>query len=187
VLVPSASVVLGGTTLGMGGLMVRVLLTCWLAVVASATAGAQHRTIKDSIVGTWSLDSVTAELADGRKTEPFGPQPKGIMIFTADGHFSLFQSRAELPKISANDRAKATPDEAAALVSGAIAYYGTYSVNEDEKSLSVTLDGSTFQNLLGPPQKRIVTSIDAKELKFANPRTPSGMTLQTEWKRAQGR
>ena len=167
--------------------MVRVALACWMTAVACiATASAQQRTIKDDIVGAWSLVAVSAELADGRKTEPFGGQPKGIMIFTADGHFSLFQSRAELPKITANDRAKATPDEAAALVSGSIAYYGTYSVSEGDKSISVTLDGSTFPNLLGPPQKRLITSLDANELKFANPRTPSGMTLQTVWKRAKG-
>lgn len=168
--------------------MMRVALACWLTAVASiGTADAQQRTIKEDIVGSWSLVAVSAELADGRKTEPFGPQPKGIIIFTSDGHFSLFQSRAELPKISANDRAKATPDEAAALVNGSIAYYGTYTVNESERSLSVTLDGSTYPNLLGPPQKRLITSLDANELKFDNPRTPSGMTLQTAWKRAQGR
>ncbi|WP_157786072.1 hypothetical protein [Bradyrhizobium yuanmingense] len=34
-------------------------------------------------------------------------------------------------------------------------------------------------------QKRLITSLDASELKFANPRTPSGMTLQTVWKRAE--
>jgi len=100
----------------------------------------------------------------------------------------LFQSRAELPKIASNDRAKATAEEAAAIVAGSIAYFGTYSVDEGERSLSVTLDGSTFPNILaGSVQKRLITSLDTNELKFANPRTPSGMTLQTVWKRAEVR
>ena len=104
------------------------------------------------------------------------------------GIFHLFQSRGELPKIAANDRTKASPEEAGAIVGGSIAYYGTYSVNEAEKSLAVNLEASTFANLLGgPAQKRLVTSLNATELKFANPRTPSGMTLQTVWKRAQAR
>jgi hypothetical protein len=33
-------------------------------------------------------------------------------MFSKDGHFSLLQSRAEIPKIAANDRAKAAAEEA---------------------------------------------------------------------------
>ena len=161
-------------------------LACVLGFLCAGSAGAQQKPIKDEIVGVWSLVAVTAELANGSNAEPFGANPKGIIIFTPDGHFSLFQSRGELPKIASNDRTKASPEEAAAIVGGSIAYYGTYSVNEAEKSLAVNLDASTYANLLGgPPQKRLVTSLSATELKFANPRTPSGMTLQTVWKRAQ--
>ena len=151
-------------------------------------ANAQQKPIKDEIVGAWSLVTVTAELANGTSADPFGANPKGIIIFTPDGHFALFQSRSELPKIASSDRTKTTTEEAAAIVGGSIAYYGTYSVNEAEKSLSVALEGATFANLLGSPaQKRLVTSLTASELKFANPRTPSGMTLRTAWTRAQSR
>src|SRR3954451_22650025 len=96
----------------------------------SGAAVAQQKTIKEQLVGTWLLVAVSAERADGSKGEPFGANPKGIIIFTADGHFSLLQMRAELPKIAANDRGKATPEEAAAIVGGSIAYYGTYTVSE---------------------------------------------------------
>ena len=165
-----------------------VLVVCLIGSFLGGSASAQQKSIKDEIVGTWSLVAVTAELANGSNAEPFGANPKGIIIFTSDGHFSLFQSRGELPKIASNDRNKASPEESAAIVGGSIAYYGTYSVNEADKSLAVTLDASTFANLLGgPAQKRLVTSLNATELKFANPRTPSGMTLQTVWKRAQTR
>ena len=165
--------------------MLRAVSLCVIATLMAGLAQAQNKLIKDGIVGAWSLVAVTADLANGSKSEPFGADPKGIIIFTPDGHFALFQSRAELPKIASNDRAKATAEEAAAIIGGSIAYFGTYSVDEAEKSLSVTLDGSTFPNLLGgPAQKRLITSL-ANELKFANPRTPSGMTLQTVWKRAE--
>ena len=163
-------------------------LGCLVACLAVGPANAQQKSIKDDIVGAWSLVAVTAQLANGSSAEPFGANPKGMIIFTPDGHFALFQSRSELPKLAANDRAKATAEEATAIVSGSIAYYGTYSVDEADKSLSVSLDGSTFANLLGgSAQKRVVTLLNATELQFANPRTPSGMTLQTAWKRAQAR
>jgi len=37
----------------------------------------------------------------------------------------------------------------------------------------------------GAEQKRFITSLTADELKFTNPRTPSGETLEFVWKRAK--
>ena len=148
-------------------------------------AAAQQSSIKDQLVGTWILVSVVNEAADGSKSEGFGSSPKGVIIFANDGYFSLFQSRAEIPKIAASDRAKATPEEAMAIVGATIAYYGTFSVTDD-KTISVKINASTFANVAGgPEQKRIITALTADELKFTNPRTPSGVTLHTVWKRAK--
>jgi Lipocalin-like domain len=162
------------------------------AVFGAALLGggvfAQQKSLKDQLVGTWMLSAVTAERADGSKAEPFGADPKGIIIFTADGYFSLLQSRPDLPKIAANDRAKATPEEATVVVAGSIAYYGMYSVNEADKTIAVKIEQSTYTNVMGgPEQKRIITSLTADEMKFTNPRTPAGVTLLTAWKRAAAR
>jgi hypothetical protein len=154
--------------------------------VSCFSAIAQGRPIKELLSGAWTFESVMAESADGTKSVPFGANPKGIIIFTLDGHFSLFQSRAEVPKIASNDRTKATPEEAAGVLAASIAYFGTYSINEPEKSLMLKINGSTFANLLGgPAQRRNITSITQDELKFTNPRTPSGVTLHTVWRRAK--
>jgi hypothetical protein len=80
-------------------------------------------------------------------SEPFGSNPKETLIFSEDGHFALFQSRAKLPKIEANDRFKATAEEAKAILQGSIAYYRTYSVSEADKVIYVKLEASTFPNL----------------------------------------
>lgn len=151
-----------------------------------APAGwAQNRPIRDSLVGPWIFVSVIAEQADGTRTEPFGQEPRGIIVFTAEGYFSLFQSRAEVPRLSTGDRARATAEEAQGIVSAAIAYFGTYTVNEADRTLSLRLVGSTFSNLMGPgEQRRVVTAISDTELRFTNPRTPSGLTLHTVWRRA---
>jgi hypothetical protein len=163
----------------------KVLCLCLITSLSFSRPAAAEETIAKRIVGAWTLVAVTAERADGSKTEPFGTNPKGIIIFTDSGNFSLFQSRADLPKLAENDRGKATAEEARAVVGGSIAYYGTYSVNEADKSLSVTLDGATFANLLEGVQRRDITSLTADELKFSNSRTPSGMTLQTVWRHAK--
>ena len=73
-------------------------------------------------------------------------EPERCDYFSNDGHFSLFQSRAQIPTIATNDRAKATPQEAQEIVAGAIAYYGTYRVSEGEKTVFVKIAASTFAN-----------------------------------------
>jgi hypothetical protein len=167
-----------------------VLSLCAVTLLSLAfrpdRAASQQSSIRDQIIGAWTLVAAVNERADGSKVDQFGPNPKGIIIFAREGYFSLFQSQAEVPKLAGSDRAKVTPDEAMAVVRAAIAYYGTYSVNEAEKILSVRIEGSTFANLAGGgEQKRIITSLTANELKFTNPRTPNGSTLHTVWKRAQ--
>src|ERR1700749_1330323 len=109
----------------------------------SDVASAQQKPAKEQIVGAWTLVSVTSEMDDGKTAEPFGSSPKGVIIFANDGQFSLFQSRAELPKIAANDRAKATPEEAQGIVASSIAYYGTFSIDEGTKIITVNLAAST--------------------------------------------
>jgi hypothetical protein len=164
--------------------MNKALLGVGLSLALSGVAFAQQKFAKEQIVGAWTL-AVTSEMDDGNKGEPFGPSPKGMIIFSKDGHFSLFQSRAEIPKIAANDRAKATPEEAQSIVASSIAYYGTYSIDENTKVMLVNLAASTYANVAAiPNQKRTITLLTSDELKFDNPRTPNGMTLRTTWKRA---
>lgn len=141
--------------------------------------------IKELLPGAWTFVAVIGEHADGSKSEPFGKDPKGVMIFTRDGHFSLFQSRAEVPRIASNDRAKATTDEAIGIVASSIAYYGTYEINETDKTLVVKIEGSTLANMSGQAQRRIITALSQDELRFTNPRTPAGVSLHTVWRRAK--
>jgi hypothetical protein len=133
------------------------------------------------LVGTWTLVAVENVRADGSKVEMFGSHPKGTMMFSSDGHFALIQMRADLPKLASNSRDAGTPEENKAVVQGSIAYFGTYSVNESDKVITIKLDGSTFANL-GGEQKKIITYLTADELKFF-PQTLS-LTLEVYWKRA---
>jgi hypothetical protein len=163
----------------------KAFLAIGLGLTLSGVAFAQQNSAKEQIVGAWALVSVTSEMDDGKKGEPFGFSPKGIIVFSGDGHFSLFQSRAELPKIAANDRTKATLEEAQAIVASSIAYYGTYSIDENTNVMLVNIAASTYANVAAiPNQKRAITLLTSDELKFDNPRTPNGMTLRTRWKRA---
>ena len=148
-------------------------------------AVAQQKSIKDQIIGTWLLVSWIQTRADGSKNLRFGDNPKGINTFSADGHFSLVQMRADLPKISSGDPLKPTPEEAVAIVQGAIAYFGTYTVDEASRTLNVDIAGTTLVNQLGIVQKRNIDSIGANEMRYSNPNSVGSLgKIELVWKRA---
>jgi hypothetical protein len=149
------------------------------------TAWAQATSVKDQLVGAWSFVSVVSQSDDRTRAEPFGASPRGIIIFSPDGRFSLFQSSTNVPRLAASNPARATSEEAGAVVRESIAQYGSYTVNEAAREFSLTLEGSTDTNLMGStPQRRIITTLTLTEFAFSNPRTPSGVTLHTVWRRA---
>ena len=150
---------------------------------AMGDATAQEKSLKEQLVGTWTYVSSTTTRTDGTKTAD--SNLKAIVIYTSDGHFAFVSVRDDLPKFASADRARATAEEAKAVVAGSIAYFGTYSINEADKVLTAKVEGSTYPNLLGTDQKRIITSLTTDEMKFTNPRTPDGRTLEFVWKRAK--
>jgi hypothetical protein len=68
-----------------------------------------------------------------------------------------------------------TPAEDKATVQGAIAYFGTYTVNEADRSYTNHVDGSSYPNWNGTDLKQVVESITADELKIRNPAPSYGV------------
>jgi hypothetical protein len=147
-----------------------LLLFLGLGLPAGDALGqAKVKISKEQLVGEWANVSVQVERSDGNKVETFGPNPKGVLIFTADGHYALVLTRPDLPKIASKDRLKATPEEYQAVVQGSLAHFGTYSVNEAEGTYILHVESSTYPNDTGTDQIRIVTSLSRDELKVTNP------------------
>ena len=69
----------------------------------------QQKSVKDQLVGSWSLASWECTNPDGTKWQGFGSNPKGVNHFTADGRFFVIYARGDLSKLKLNDRAKVTP------------------------------------------------------------------------------
>jgi hypothetical protein len=159
--------------------------TAFGLTLISSSAIAQQKSLKDQLVGTWMLSSWEQTYPDGRKDQAFGSAPKGIHSFSPDGRFALIFLRPDIPKVASNDRVRPTTKEAMAIAKGAIAYYGTYSVNEADKTIALNLEGTSYSNQIGLPQKRIITLISASELKYENPRSTSGGQIRVGLKRAE--
>jgi hypothetical protein len=147
-------------------------------------ATAQQKSLKEQLIGTWTLVSWEQSAPDGSKTNRFGANPKGVNVFTADGRFFLMFARADLPKLASGDPRKVTPEEAQAIAVGAISYWGTYTVDEATKAVSIRLESSTLPNQLGTEQKRNIVSLTADELKYTNPNPVIGGKIEASFKRA---
>jgi hypothetical protein len=152
-------------------------------LLLSATCGevlAQAQT--PSIVGVWTLVSVTVD-RDGNKSQPFGPNPKGLLIFERDGHFSLVAMRNDLPKVASNNRMTGTPSENREIVRGSTAYFGTYTASDADRMFTLHVDGATFPNWVGTDQKRIFT-ITGDQLRYTNSSRSGGEgTSLVVWRR----
>jgi hypothetical protein len=92
--------------------------------------------------------------------------------------------RPDLPKVASNNPETATPEEAKAIAAGSISYFGTYTVNEADKTLTLHVEASSYPNVAGE-QKRTISSLTADELKYGNPTSTSGGEIQYVFKRAK--
>ena len=148
-------------------LSLSVITACGLALLPGS-AVSQQKSLKDQLVGTWTPVSWEQDVAGGGKLQRFGANPKGVTVFEANGRFIQMFMRPDLPKIASNNLSSPTPEEGKAIVGGAIAYYGTYSVDEAAKIVSYRIEASSFPNQLGIEQKRTITSITPTEMKYIN-------------------
>jgi Lipocalin-like domain len=141
----------------------------------------------NDIVGTWTLVSITLE-RDGKKTDFYGPNPQGQLIYDATGHFSVIITRSDLPKFASDNRVAGTPEENKAIVQGSLASFGTYSVNETDKTYTQHVESCTFPNWNGTDQKYSF-DISGDELSIqvvSGPLTSIGTgTAYVVWKRAK--
>src|SRR5262249_48287800 len=84
-------------------------------------------------------------------------RPKGAAMYDAKGRFTFMIMRSDLPKFVSNNRAQATAEEGKAVAQGMIVFYGTYTVNDGV--LITRIEGSSYPNIIGGEQKRIIISL----------------------------
>src|SRR5262249_49722234 len=132
-----------------------------LALHAEPAAAAPKAKIKKAqLVGAWTLVSNSAPNAVIQN----GPND-GYLIFERNGRFSFALLSSNVPKFASNNRNTGTADENKAAVQGSISYFGTYSVNEAEGTLTFHVERCSYPNWNGTDQLRLITSLTAQEFK----------------------
>jgi hypothetical protein len=98
-----------------------------LCAGATATSGtmAQQKSLKEQLVGTWLVAAVDNIRPDGSRFQSLGPNPKGIMMFDANGWFSFQLAQPGRPKFASDNRLQGTAEENKATVQGSLSYYAS--------------------------------------------------------------
>ena len=156
-----------------------------IGIACSASSGlAQQKTLKDQLVGTWTLVSAEAMEPSGNKLPLVrGGNLKGLQIFTDSGKVS-FQIIGDHAMVASKDLLKMTPDELKATAESVLSYFGSYTVNEADKSYTIQIDASTFANQTTAPARRLV-EINGDEMKVINSGRLAGGQTIIVWKRAK--
>lgn len=176
----------------------RNILTTWTTSVLgvglmSGTAFAQGepqqaaspKSMKELIVGSWTLLLVDTVAADGARNPNYGPHPRGLTIFTPDGYYSLQAMSDIRPKFAANDKLKGTADEYKAAVLGMISFFGRYTLDEEKKMLTLHLDSSSYPNWDGTTQTRPITVLTGDLLTWITPVSSAGGRAEVSFRRAK--
>jgi hypothetical protein len=155
-----------------------------LALLAGAASDAGAQTIKQRLVGTWSLISIMNTRPDGSKYEAFGPNTKGILMLDRGGRFSLQLMGDARRKFAANNRLDGSPEENKAAVHGTLAYFGTYSVDGKDHVLVFHVERGSFPNWDGMDQRRSII-LTGDQLTWKNAGASGGGSGELVWQRAR--
>jgi len=148
-----------------------------LAMLPGSISFAQQGSLRQQLVGTWTL--VSCEFSPNATF--CGGNPNGILIFDASGRYAWMNAARGRPKDAtafAANRADVTPEYYKAIAQGLVANFGTWSVNEGDKTLTRKFEGALFPNVEGTETKESV-SLTGDELKI------SGGAISAVWRRVR--
>jgi hypothetical protein len=152
-----------------------------LALLPSSIA-AQQGTLKQQLVGTWTLVSCETTVNDIK--QPTCVNPNGILILDANGRYALVQAARGRPKPATTgpqNRLDVTPEYYKAIAQGVGANFGTWSVNETDKTMTVQVEGALFPAFEGAEAKLSV-NLTGDELRYAPSNNPAAVSV---WRRTK--
>jgi hypothetical protein len=108
--------------------------------------------VRRKVVGTWRLVLEENTLKDGSKTHDFGPNGKGFLMYSADGHMCAVEMNPDRPKW--RNPAKPTPEEKTSAFDGSYGYCGAYEIDTKHNQLIHLPEVSTGPGYVGTRQIR---------------------------------
>ena len=119
-----------------GALIMALAVASLVNVHSAKTQEAGHLSDRERLIGAWHPEHIDSPQPDGKPSDI--PQPKGMLIYTRDGHMSV---QLMYPK-SANSQSNQY------VLDGYEASFGSYDVDEARNALTHHVQGSNTRDLL---------------------------------------
>ena len=130
-------------------------------------------TTNEHFIGTWKLVSFEVRRSDGDITLPWGKDVGGTLMYDSNGRFSVQLTQNGRTEFASGDMQSGTEQEIRSALGGYVAYYGTYDIDETERTMTHSVEGSLFPNWIGGSQTRFF-EISSDRLTLTTPPTQFG-------------
>jgi hypothetical protein len=125
---------------------------------------AQQGSLRQQLVGTWTF--VSCDPPAHATRQPFCVNSSGSYNLDANGRYTVVIAARGRPKgTPIANRADVTPEYYKAIAQGMVAQFGTWSVNEADKTLTQHVESALFPNGEGA-DARYSVSLTGDELKL---------------------
>jgi Lipocalin-like domain len=137
-----------------------------------------------SLAGTWTLAAADDLKPDGTRVPAYGPNPQGLLVFLADGRYSLQIYRSDRVPFASGNKRQGTPAEYQAASLGMSSHFGRYVVDAAHATLTFQIEHASFANWNGTSQKRPF-ELTGDELSYRVPAAPDGNVPVSLWRRVR--
>ncbi len=161
--------------------LVSVACLALTSTVFPQAAASKATTVSD-LVGTWTLSAADDLRPDGTRVPAYGPSPRGLLVFDADGRYCVQIYRAGRPKFVAGDKRHGTPAEHEGASLGMSTHFGRYRLDPLAGTLAFHIEAASFPNWEGSDQTRPFT-LTGDELSWRVPVTRDGTQPISVWRR----
>jgi len=149
------------------------LIVGTFALVIGLAGGGVAQTFPNGqspVVGNWKLLKVETVNENTGEGSPvwMGEKPVGIITYQPNGLMAVQIMKDPKPEFAGKSRLSATPDELKSAFFGYYAYWGTYSVNEAEQTVTHEVTASLWPEEVGSKYKRFI-KMDGQRLVLTTP------------------
>jgi hypothetical protein len=169
------------------------------AILTAASGSTQqrnaHPTLRGDVSGsggdlvsTWRLISRVARLEDGTAVqESLGTTPKGYLMYDSSGHMAVQLSKPDRPTaIDCSISDSAPSDNSPQVLNGYEAYFGTYTIDETNHTVTHHLEGALASVDVGRNLIRQFQVSGDKLTIVVRTSSPKGRQIRTlTWERAR--
>jgi hypothetical protein len=111
-----------------------------------------------TVIGTWRLVEFADLDKDGKWQQRFGETPRGYFVYDPTGHVHIQIMKAPplapFPEANVAEGKPPSAEHALAAYNAYVAYFGTYTVDEDKHVVTHHVEGSLAPEFTGTDQPR---------------------------------